>query len=226
MGQPRNRCPQRSLQAACAALGTRHPARAALGSRPGRRRRRPHHRRQGKRTRLRRIVCTKTLPTIQGSSLRTSNRRDSSSRMVCQLLCQPLPLSNRLALRESASSAQGMKSCRMANRLCLMPHPSRGTSPSAFPRRLAILPGDGKSAPLAALLRGLRRRRRRRLLHMTLQLAENVQGKAAPLAGRFQGKAAPLAAICCRRRRLQRVGKQGKVARDVRRPALRSFQLL
>ena len=52
------------------------------------------------------------------------------------------------------------------------------------------------------------------------------------LAGNFQGKAAPLAALCCRprrrrrRRRLQRVGKQGKVAHDVRRPALRGLQLL
>ena len=91
-----------------------------------------------------------------------------------------------------------------------------------MPRRLSILPGDGKSAPLAALLRGLRHL----LLHMTLQLAGNFQGKAAPLAGSFQGKAAPLAAIRCRRRRLQRVGKQGKVAHDVRRPALRSLQLL
>ena len=34
LGRPHIRCPQRSLQAACAALGKRHPAQVALGSRP------------------------------------------------------------------------------------------------------------------------------------------------------------------------------------------------
>ncbi len=116
-----------------------------------------------------------------------------------------------------------------------MQHPSTGASTSAFLSRLIILQGLAallrglrrwrrrllhmKAAPaalapaalLAALLCGLRRRRRRRLLHMTLQLA-----------GNFQGKAAPLVALCCRPRRrrrrcrLQRVGKQDKVAHDVR----------
>jgi hypothetical protein len=84
----------------------------------------PQRRRQGKRTRLRRVVCAKTLPTIRGSRLRTSDRRDSSSRVVCQLLCQAWPLSYRMALRESASSVHGMKSRRLANRNCLMQHPS------------------------------------------------------------------------------------------------------
>ena len=95
------------------------------------------------RTRLRRVVCAKTLPTIRGSRLRTSDRRDSSSRVVCQLLCQAWPLSNRLALRQSASSVHGIISRRLANRNCLMQHPSIGISTSAFLRRLSILAGDG-----------------------------------------------------------------------------------
>ena len=127
-----------------------------------------------------------------------------------------------------------------------MQHPSIGISTSAFLRRLIIQQGVIIQQGLAALLRGLRRRRRR-LLHMkaapaTLLAAllcglrrrrrRRLRDMTLQLAGNFQGKAAPLAALCCRprrrrrRRRLQRVGKQGKVAHDVRRPALRGLQLL
>ncbi len=61
-----------------------------------------------------------------------------------------------------------------------MPLYSKGTSASAFLGLLPIPTGAGKSAPLVALLRGLRRRRR---LHLTLQLAGNFQGKVAPAGG-------------------------------------------